>query len=254
MIFKDVMRMKCKFCGAEVPNKVSKCPYCQNLLREEEESPNNFDVESIIDIAKKAVVKVVATINSECCSYGSGCLLSNGYICTNAHVIMDDSRKVVSPTIKIQFFPEISKLFYPVKVVALSVEDDVAILLPTVKIPSIDGLQLADSNLVKMGDHVFTIGNPEQQDFSYNEGVVSNPKRVHNQKLDPVIQTNISLNHGNSGGPLIDCKAKVIGMTTYSLIEKVPTDIKNINSYVSLNGMGFCISSNTISKILKKIK
>ena len=251
----------CNVCGAMVDENVNVCPYCGSTVAvskpKEEPQPkptnNTSDYSTVIEEAKKSVVKVIAIISRDLASYGSGCVLDNGLICTNAHVVVSPEGAVCSD-VRIQFLPEISEMLYPVEVVAFSAADDVAILMPTTKLPVKSGMPLGDSDDVKMGEKVFTIGNPENQDFSYNEGVVSNPARVHSDKQDPVIQTNIELNHGNSGGPLINFDGKVMGMATYSLVEQLQTNVQNVTSYSSLRGMGFCVSSNTIKRIMKKVK
>ena len=254
---------KCNVCGALVDDSATLCPYCATRLEEEKKAPvvkeepvapKKDDLASVIDVAKKSVVKVIAVISREAASFGSGCVLENGFVCTNAHVVVNPNTQAVCSEVVIQFLPEVSEMVYPVEVVAFSATDDVAILKPLCKLPVKKGMPLGDSNTVKMGEKVFTIGNPENQDFSYNEGVVSNPNRVHNSKQDPVIQTNIEFNHGNSGGPLINLDGKVMGMATYSLVEQLQTNVENVTSYSSLRGMGFCVSSNTIKKIMNKVK
>lgn len=246
------MALKCNVCGAEVISG-TKCPYCGSVLvKVEEVKEETKDTGSILDKAMKSVVKVlVRYVNTDMVTFGAGCVMDNGMICTNAHVLFFEGHE--RKAVFVKFLNEDKDEYYQAKVLAVYDNDDVAILKPEGRIPITRGLPLGDSDQVKMGDHVFTIGNPLQQDFSYNEGVVSNPKRIHDDREDYVIQTNIDFNHGNSGGPLINKKGEIIGMATYSLINELETNVEGVEVKGETRGMGFCVSSNTIKKVIKKI-
>src|SRR5205823_10764818 len=79
-------------------------------------------------------------------------------------------------------------------------------------------LNLADSSKVAVGDGVVAIGNPFGLDGTVTSGIVSALNREivspNNAPIEGAIQTDAAINHGNSGGPLLDLNGKVIGVTS----------------------------------------
>jgi len=109
-------------------------------------------------------------------------------------------------------------------------------------------LVLGDSDDVQVGDPVVAIGNPLGEDRSITSGIVSALQRrifaPDGYPIDHAIQTDAALNHGNSGGPLIDSSGRVIGVN--SQIQSTGPDGGNI-------GIGFAIPINTVKQIAAEL-
>jgi len=138
---------------------------------------------------------------------GSGFIISaDGYVLTNHHVIADASE------IKVKLADSRE---YTAKVVGSDQQYDVALLkiegrnLPTVRI--------GDSSTLKPGQWVVAIGSPLGLDHSVTAGVVSATGRStggQDQRYVPFIQTDVAINQGNSGGPLLNTRGEVVGINS----------------------------------------
>ncbi len=159
--------------------------------------------------------------------FGSGFFISgNGYLVTNNHVV--EKEKKIKVRIRKDY-----KL--DAEVVKTNFEYDLALL--KVKYDSVPGLWLADSDSVDSGDPVVAIGTPLDLTLSstLTKGIISGAREFSGIKM---LQTDVSINSGNSGGPLINEKGEVIGMSTL----KVKAN--------GVEGIGFCIPSNDIIRML----
>lgn len=156
-------------------------------------------------------------------SAGTGFIIdSRGYVVTNSHII--DGSSVV----RVQTF---DGEVYEARVVGSDSVLDVALL----KISGFfDRIELADSGDVQVGEKVIAIGNPLGLSFTVTEGIVSGLKRKGPNGLDIYIQTDVTLNPGNSGGPLINSEGKVIGVNNFKI--------------GGAEGLGFALESNTIKE------
>ncbi len=140
---------------------------------------------------------------------GSGFIVSpEGYIVTNAHVVENAEEIKVRLTDKREF---------TAKVIGVDPRSDVAVLkvaanhLPTVKI--------GDSNKLRVGEWVIAIGSPYGFANSVTAGIVSATSRENlasDPGMDavPFIQTDVAVNPGNSGGPLLNMRGEVIGINS----------------------------------------
>lgn len=159
------------------------------------------DFSSIINQAIKSVVSVGTDRGM-----GSGFIVNeNGYIVTNYHVI-SDAKKIAVLTY--------SKDVLPVELIGVDKNKDIALLKMSGKY---DYLPLGDSGSVKIGNKVIAIGNPLGLSFTVTEGIVSALGREGPNGLSEYIQTDVSLNPGNSGGPLIDTSGRVIGINNFKV-------------------------------------
>jgi putative serine protease PepD len=107
-------------------------------------------------------------------------------------------------------------------------------------------LQLADSNTVEVGAGVVAIGSPFGYAESVTSGIVSALHRVmtspNNYTIDDSIQTDAAINHGNSGGPLLNAQARVIGVNAQIQSQSGGSD-----------GVGFAIPSNTVRSVVSTL-
>lgn len=173
-------------------------------------------------------------------SCGSGFILEGGFVVTNAHVVGENPKSVTA-----YFEPSVDDKSYNLLPLAIAPEFDVAILrftgLADERISARENLRLRVDD-VRYGEEVYTIGNPLGLRFSVSRGVVSTPLRKdgHRIGIHEVIQTDITANHGNSGGALFDISNNVLGMITYS-----PSR--------SEGGISMCVPSKYIVQVLNKL-
>lgn len=166
-------------------------------------------------------------------SLGSGFIISaDGLIVTNNHVI-DKADKI---TIKLQG----SETVFEAKLVGQDPETDLALL----KIEagrSLPVLEFADSGKARVGEWVVAVGYPLGVGLTVTAGIISGKGRVIGAgPFDDFIQTDASINFGNSGGPLIDMDGRVVGINTAI----VPSG----------QGIGFAIPSDQAARIIDQIK
>ncbi len=165
---------------------------------------------------------------------GSGFIISgDGYIVTNNHVV-DHADKI---TVKLS-----DKREFDAKVVGRDALTDVALLrikahdLPTAKIGNSDGL--------RVGQWVVAIGAPFGFDRTATQGIVSALHRsLPNETYVPFIQTDVAVNPGNSGGPLLDLAGNVVGINSQIYSRS--------GGYM---GLSFAIPSNVAMNVVDQLK
>src|SRR5438270_4454364 len=160
---------------------------------------------------------------------GSGFILDKqGHILTNNHVI--DNAQKVEVTLS-------DKHKYKATVVGVDKGHDLALL----QINNASDLQpatLAESNSLTVGQRVYAIGNPFGLSGTMTRGIISAIRSIRgpgNSPIEDAIQTDAAVNPGNSGGPLLNSRGEVIGVTTL---------IAN-NGADQSSGIGFAIPVNT---------
>lgn len=140
-------------------------------------------------------------------SMGSGFIISpDGYVLTNHHVV-EGADEV---TVKLS-----DRRSFKAKVVGSDEAYDVALL--KINATSLPSLRLGDSNTLKPGQWVVAIGSPFGLDHSVTAGVVSATSRMNpfaNQQYVQFIQTDVAINQGNSGGPLLNTRGEVVGINS----------------------------------------
>ncbi|MBN1497387.1 MAG: trypsin-like peptidase domain-containing protein [Spirochaetes bacterium] len=165
---------------------------------------------------------------------GTGFVItSDGYICTNHHVVSN----MDSVTVRI------NNKDYKATLVGSDQLTDIALLKIT-DAGKFTPVYFGDSDRVKIGDMVVAIGNPFGLDKTITTGIISATGRhVYNDAGVSHIQTDASINPGNSGGPLINLNGEVIGM--------------NRMIYSSTGGslgIGFAIPINTVKETLVQLQ
>lgn len=224
--------------------------YSQNIvatqIKHEEESTELENIlenttESIVGISK---IKDIGTTiflekSTENLNLGTGVIISKeGYILTNQHVAGS----------------QYSTCYITLKngvtdngVVVWASEDlDLAII--KINIKNLPEANLGDSDNIKIGTSVYAIGNPVGYELqrTVTSGIISGTNRIiktedDNTKsyLEGLIQTDATINQGNSGGPLINKNGEIIGITTLKIEDA--------------EGIGFAIPINIVKPILKKL-
>ena len=168
---------------------------------------------------------------------GSGVIISSdGYIITNSHVVgYGEADKIT-----VLFEDGTNK---PGKVLWYSNTYDLAIV--KVNITNLPPADLGDSDALKVGEIAVAIGNPLGLEFerTVTSGVISGLNRTvvidNNQKIEELIQTDASINRGNSGGPLLNGRGEVIGINTAKISGG--------------EGMGLAIPINVIKPVINKM-
>ena len=134
---------------------------------------------------------------------GSGFIISNdGYVLTNAHVVEGADEVIVTLTDRREF---------KAKVLGADKRSDVAVL--KVDAANLPSLRMGDSSKIRVGEWVIAIGSPFNLDNSVSAGIISAKARDTGDYL-PLIQTDVAVNPGNSGGPLINMRGEVIGINS----------------------------------------
>jgi putative serine protease PepD len=183
----------------------------------------------------KGVVDLVVNANAE----GSGFVIDKqGDIVTNEHVV-DGAR-----TIRVTFSDGTKA---SAKVVGSDKTTDIAVVRVTgIKASMLTPLTFGDSSAVASGDAVLAIGSPFGLAETLTTGIVSGTDRTIESPSDATIggaiQTDASINHGNSGGPLIDASGDVIGVNAQIESDSGGSD-----------GVGFAIPSNTARTVAQQI-
>jgi S1-C subfamily serine protease len=207
-----------------------------------------FDTEEQQNIAvyKKALPSVV-NITSTAVSFdffygpvpqqgqGSGFILDKqGHILTNNHVI-DNAQRV-----EVTLFGDKHK--YKATVVGVDKGHDLA-LLQINNAPNLQPATLAESQSLTVGQRVYAIGNPFGLSGTMTRGIISAIRSIrgpNNNPIEDAIQTDAAVNPGNSGGPLLNSRGEVIGITTL---------IAN-NGADQSSGIGFAIPVNTAKAVI----
>jgi serine protease Do len=134
---------------------------------------------------------------------GSGFIISaDGYVMTNAHVVEGADDVYVTLT---------DKREYKAKIIGSDRRSDVALV--KIEGSNLPRLVMGDSNKLRVGEWVIAIGSPFGLDNTVTAGIVSAKARDTGDYL-PLIQTDVAVNPGNSGGPLINMRGEVVGINS----------------------------------------
>jgi serine protease Do len=169
---------------------------------------------------------------------GSGFIIDpSGYIVTNRHVVIN----AFSITVTLSDGTRL-----PAKVIGHPPAIDVALLKVDAEHP-LPAVQLADSEMVRVGDKVLAIGNPLGFGETVTAGIVSALNRNTGESpYDNFIQTDAAINHGNSGGPLLNMQGQVIGVDT-ELVTPNATSTGSI-------GLGLAIPSDDVAFAIAELR
>jgi putative serine protease PepD len=204
-------------------------------------------VADVYDHANASVVEITVTISGGAPdapgsgtsqAQGSGFVYdASGHVVTNEHVVDG------AGSIEVKFANgETSSA----TVVGTDPSTDLAVLKVDETPSGVEPLTLADSSAVEVGQEVVAIGSPFGLENSVTSGIVSALDRSmqapNNFTITGSIQTDAAINHGNSGGPLLDMSGRVIGVTSQIESDSGGND-----------GVGFAIPSNTVRTIASQL-
>lgn len=211
-------------------------------------SDNVYFAVAVAEKAQKTVVGITTDITRTANTFfgpqtekgksmGSGMIVdSNGYILTNSHVVGDGQYDKITVSL-IDGSTAEGKLLW----------NDTTLDMAVVKIEKkgLPAVELGDSDEIMVGEPVVAIGNPMTLELerTVTQGIVSGLNRSitfeNGTTIKPLIQTDASINSGNSGGPLFNAEGKVIGINTAKMS--------------SAEGLGFSIPINTAKTILEQV-
>jgi S1-C subfamily serine protease len=161
-----------------------------------------------------------------------------GHIITNYHVVQGGNNFVVT-------FHNDPKQ-YKAKLVGTAPEKDIAVLKLQEKPSKLTPIVFGSSKDLLVGQYSFAIGSPFGLDYTLTTGVISALGRkidgIGGVKINGMIQTDAAINMGNSGGPLLDSSARLIGMNTVIF-----------STSGSSAGLGFAVPADTIKVIVPQI-
>lgn len=174
---------------------------------------------------------------------GSGAVIDKqGHIVTNYHVIDGVSKLAQKIDVTLA-----SNRTYPATYVGGDKEHDIAILKIDAPADELFPIAMGGSDKLRVGQRVYAVGNPFGWDGTMTTGIISSlnrnlPSRVPGREMHSLIQTDAAMNPGNSGGPLLDSSARMIGMCVA------------ISSRTGQNtGIGFAIPIDRIKSILPEL-
>jgi S1-C subfamily serine protease len=161
------------------------------------------------DVALRSFASVVLVTTEDAkgrpIASGSGFVIREGVVATSFHVL----RGAVSGSVRLVGEHESAKIAG-----ALSVDD--AADLAMLSVPSLAAapLPLADSSSVAIGDRIFVVGNPQDLEGTFSEGIVSGKRKLDGVRM---LQITAPISSGSSGGPVLDGRAQVVGVAASSL-------------------------------------
>ena len=196
---------------------------------------------SLIEIFEKAepgVVRVNIQRNQTEDSVGgvgSGFVFDKqGHIITNAHVVKDATKTVVT---------FLDGRQYNAQIIGVDEYTDIGVIKVNADLKLLNPLSLGDSSNLQVGEPITAIGNPFGLSGSMTSGIISQMGRLlpsnSGYSIPDVIQTDAAINPGNSGGPLLNMRGEIVGINT--AIQSTTGEF---------TGVGFAIPSQTVAKIV----
>ncbi|HEX2302697.1 MAG TPA: trypsin-like peptidase domain-containing protein [Gaiella sp.] len=211
-------------------------------------STSTLTVGEVYERAHESVVEITVTAAAPAGPMGEGSGTSeaqgsgfvydtSGHVITNAHVV--DGAQSVEVTFS-------NGKTYDATVVGTDPSTDLAVLDVEAPTSVLTPLELADSSELSVGDVVVAIGSPFGLENSVTTGIVSalgrSMEAPNGFTINGSIQTDAAINHGNSGGPLLDLTGRVVGVNAQIASESGGND-----------GVGFAIPSNTVNSIVGQL-
>ncbi|HKD74081.1 MAG TPA: trypsin-like peptidase domain-containing protein, partial [Ktedonobacterales bacterium] len=198
-------------------------------------------VVSAINKVEPAVVEITVTVSGGQALASGSIISSDGYVLTNDHVVQGGTNFVVQTT----------GATFDARVAGEDPADDLAVLKVNAS-RALPAITFADSVKAQVGEFVVAVGNPLGVGQSASFGIISALNRTVSEAPDGpannipnAIQTSAPINHGNSGGALIDLSGNLVGIPTLGAIDP--------ESGGTAPGIGFAIPANHAKQIAQQI-
>lgn len=220
-----------------------------NIIQHDRKSDPDIDAdengkytyEGIAKNIMPGIVEIYTFVDRKEYGSGSGIILNeNGYIATNAHVVMD------AEEYQVHLFgtdDDTKKQVVPAKLIGYDSKTDLAVL--KISVSNLKPVVLGNSDDVNIGEAVCALGNPAGLGGSITTGIISGINRTLRVKSTmyemPLFQTDAAISPGNSGGALVDMYGHVIGITSSKFASTV------------IEGLGFAIPINYAIPIIEEL-
>ena len=208
-------------------------------------STKPLSASGIFNSCKASILEIKAETEDVGISYGTAELISaDGTMVTNAHIVTYTQlgETFTFDNISVRFVDE--EDFREVELIKYDTDLDIAVLKLITIDRKIKPIKIGDDSKLKPGDDVYAIGNLSNYGLSISKGVVSIPhiNVTYNDNTRNVIQCDLTISDGNSGGALIDENGKLVGITTFRLKDQS----NNI-----IYGISYCIPINTVMEYIE---
>jgi S1-C subfamily serine protease len=211
------------------------------------ESESTQGIADVYQAARESVVEITVTSSGES-SFPPG---PGGQRAQGSGFVYDDEGNIVTNHHVVDGAESVSVLFangdtYDAEVVGTDPSTDLAVIRVDAPAELLQPLDLADSSQLVVGETVVAIGSPFGLEGSVTAGIVSALHRqieaLNGFTINDAIQTDAAINHGNSGGPLLDLDGSVVGVNAQIRSESGGND-----------GVGFAIPSDTVGSVVEEL-
>ncbi|WP_392566382.1 outer membrane-stress sensor serine endopeptidase DegS [Utexia brackfieldae] len=192
---------------------------------------------AVVNIYSRTINNSGQSPNSNITPLGSGVIMNkDGYIITNYHVI-EGAQQIIITTLS-------GKIYEGILVGSDKLVDLAVLKIDADNLPSIPINLEREPNI---GDIVLAIGNPYNIGQTITQGIISATGRdgLSPYRRQNFIQTDASINHGNSGGALVNTLGELVGINTLSIAKNTSTEVPE--------GLGFAIPTSLATKIMQKL-
>lgn len=176
-----------------------------------------------ITSVEPAVVWIISERRDGVVGSGSGFVVADGFVITNAHVVAESAR------VTVRYWDSVTT---DGEIVALDESADLALVRVTRK--DLKSLKLLEGERLPKGTTVFAVGNPSGLERTITRGIISGYREGESVMY---VQTDAAINPGNSGGPLVDENGQVVGVATMKTKDA--------------EGLGFCISAESVNSFVR---
>jgi putative serine protease PepD len=203
-----------------------------------------LSVNEIYQRARKGVVEITVTQGSNGFGSQSGTAQGSGWVYDSAgHIITNEHVVDGADSVSVMFW---NGKKADARVVGTDPSTDLAVIAVDAPSSLLFPLSVGDSGDLQVGDSVVAIGSPFGLEETVTAGIVSALHREmtspNNFAIDDSIQTDAAINHGNSGGPLLNAQGKVIGVNSQIASDSGGSD-----------GVGFAIPSDTVRSVARQL-
>lgn len=199
----------------------------------------------IFNACKFSIVELKAESENVGISYGSAVIISDdGTMITNAHNITYSQlgQSYNFDNISIRFFDE--ENYRSANIIKYDLNLDLAVIKLDIIDRKLQPIKIGNSSILNSGDDIFAIGNLSNNGLSISQGIISIPSINvnYNNFTRNVIQCDLTISDGNSGGALINQRKQLIGITTFRLKDQS----NNI-----IYGISYCIPINMVMEYIE---